>query len=263
MSRDGVGREDRAWAWRILGITAGAIALTWLAVVAVDVLDLFGSRQRLLVDRRSNISLYRHLADNNRPLEWVQWLLLIGGSVCAGLSGGTVWERGDRRAAARLTGLAAFLGVLAVKDAGSPRNVIRGYAAEVGGDRAELLAEVVVFGLVGMFGLLVFVGVWRAASGHRIVRRLLLAGYGAYGLAAGMSITRHAWYEPAGEWVLANVFQGRATQIDRAGWFFMDSLVEETVELIAIGFLVASTAAWLQRIRAEAQPERAQVGSGV
>ena len=229
--------------WWALGTALVVTGTAWAGVLAVDVLDVGGVRERLFVAREADMPhLYIHLADNNRPLEWVQWILLIVGSVTSGLASGRWLERGERDRAMRVGGLAILLGLLAIKDAGSPRHVIRAYVLDWFGETAMYLAELTVFGVVAAVALVVFVRLLPLARLDRPTGRLLIIGYSTYAVAALMSATRTFWYQDTGLWIQRNVFRDRMLQAfyeEGQGYMFMDSIVEESVELLAIGLLVA------------------------
>ena len=122
--------------------------------------------------------------------------------------------------------------------------------AEVSRDAGRL----VVFAIIGavMLGVLLwFRDQW---SQWPSVRRMLLAGYVTYGVAAGASVPFNlvgAGYQSVGDTLLATLFGGRLSRLpepvwgaetDNTGYVFMDLVVEESIEVLAAALL--ATAAW-------------------
>lgn len=189
------------------------------------------------------------------PSEHLSWLLLgaaaLLGAASAGRSSG---------ADARFWAWFAFGAILLlIEDAGNTSHrfardldVFAGqvFGFEVSRDGGRL----VVFAILGavMLGVLLrFRDQW---SRWPSVRRMLLAGYVLYGVAAGASVPFNllgAGYQSVGDTLLATLFGGQLSRLpepiwgatsDNTGYVFMDLVVEESIEVLAAALL--ATAAW-------------------
>jgi len=193
--------------------------------------------------------LWFHLFREGGPSEHLSWLLLgaaaLLGAASAGRSSG---------ADARFWAWFAFGAVLLlIEDAGNTSHRFARFMnmfAEVSRDAGRL----VVFAIIGavMLGVLLwFRDQW---SQWPSVRRMLLAGYVTYGVAAGASVPFNlvgAGYQSVGDTLLATLFGGRLSRLpepvwgaetDNTGYVFMDLVVEESIEVLAAALL--ATAAW-------------------
>lgn len=222
------------------------VALLWSAVVLVDVFDVFGSRTLLFVRGDELVerpALFRRLFDNQSLVEWLQWGSLVGASVAAGFAAGRLHVLRGRRAAAPVLCLAAFVGGLVAKDAGSPRHVLRRELYELTGSSfVRAVSELAVFAVVGVLGAAVLVAIWPIVRDAPRARNPLLGGYLAYGLAAGMSASTldGIWYPAAGAFVQRTVFGDRMLEFGSRDFYLMDSLVEESIELFAAALLLVA-----------------------
>ena len=158
----------------VLILACGLVLAAWSLVLAVDVFDAFGLRGALATTASDAPHLYFPLADDRLPLEWAQWTLLVIGSVAASVAAGRLAERLPGSGAWRSAAFGLLLGMLAVKDAGNPRHVVRRYAGELLGDTARLAVELLAFAVT------VFVVLWLSETGdwlleHAFASRMLEA----------------------------------------------------------------------------------------
>ena len=239
---------ERASAW-VLRTVLAYLAVVWALVVAIDFAQLV-ARPTLLW-----WSLFHEAA----PTEMLQWLCLAG----AVLTAAHLWGRGAGMGwpqAAAYGVLAVGLAVMLLEDAGNIRHRVgrivfidllgHATASSVAKNLFELCFYSALAGLM----------VWpflrhgrRMPLGLRAAA-LLLAGYAAYALAAFTSATRYIgdWYVRAGgairtatgaegpAWdALADELAGRPWPAVTVEFWIMDGLVEETLELIGAGCLLA------------------------
>ncbi len=80
-------------------------------------------------------------------------------------------------------------------------------------------------------------------------KHLFLSGYFFYGLAAFASASRHIgnWYAVVGTKILDFIISGRelSWSASSLGFFFMDLVVEESMELMGATFLLAAVLVYL------------------
>lgn len=222
--------------WLPLAIASSALLLVLAAVVAVDVaFGLDGMEW----------PLWYHLYQEGGPVELMQWLLLLAGALLASATAGRTCGVEQRVSGAFAAGLA----LLAIEDAGNPSHLFRVYL-----DTAW--ARLPVFLLLAGIMLAVLPGLWNLGSRGYNTRTPLVIGYFAYGSAALLSqsyVVVPDSYPILGDWILDRIFAGELAPLPEAIWgsdtvaeatsiVFMDSLVEESIELLAAGLLC--TVSW-------------------
>jgi len=189
------------------------------------------------------------------PSEHISWLLLgaaaLLGAASAGRSSG---------ADAKFWAWFAFGSILLlIEDAGNTSHrfasYLNNFTRQAFGFEVSLEAgRLVVFAILGAVMLGVLLRFREQWSQWPSVRRMLLAGYVTYGLAAGASVPFNlvgVGYQSVGDTLLATLFGGRLSRLpepiwgadtDNTGQVFMDLVVEESIEVLAAALL--ATAAW-------------------
>lgn len=230
----------------------GWLLLGWLMFFAVDVGNVFGSRD--MVEARLNYpGLWFTFFNEGGPVELMQWacLGLAGFYMC--IVGGSLCERRRTVQASfwMLMGLAVI--VLLIEDAGDPRFQIRAYSARLtGSDSVGKLAEIVclmVYAGIPLYAL--------ARFGRSILKPLrvsipLLLGFMAYGLVGVMSAVKQIddeIYRRMGAFVADGLAAGRLLRFDTGfhplEHWLMDLLVEESIELFAAVMFLAAICAFV------------------
>jgi len=245
----------------------GGLALAWLGVFLVDVLDLFGAGTALyeaMQDRApSRAWFWVIMFTEGGPVEMMQWLLL---AVAAGLafhlhgrlSGHNSLNREDLRARLfwLLMGIAFLL--MLIEDAGNARHWIRQAVSGILGGKAGEISEFLYYAALAAVPLSALAVFGRSILRLPGTRVFMIGGFFFYALAAGGSAMRGYWYEIAGEWLHIKVFGGalRVVEvgIEAHGFWLMDYLVEESLELIGATLLAAAAATALCRGRTPAMP---------
>lgn len=252
--------RDEWWLRRGPGIvvagTLGLLALSWLAVLAVDVLDLFGLRDFLFVRRASEYPYaFYHLFADNHPVEWAQWLLLVSAVVTVGVAAGML--RARREVAWGVVLLALALAVVALQDSGNQRHVAADLAAGVGGQTAATLVSLAMLAAAGLLALGGLLAAWPALRYRPAARNMFLAGYAVYGLMGVLDARSDVWYHRAGAAVLERGLGGRVLDAPASWepglleWLVMDAFVEESLELAAAGLLAAAALLLLRAVTVE------------
>lgn len=236
----------------LFGLLA-VLLLTWTLVLTVDVFNILGARDRVFTQGETDFPhVYFHWANNQGPIEWFQWAFLVAGSVGAGIAAGIRFQCASLHLAKAIAFFSLLLGVLAVKDAGSPRHIIAGHVESVTGEQLALVSQLLVLLAMGSVALMALFLLFPYLPRQTSERRYLLVGSLSYGVAASMSATSFLWYERAGEWILRVPFRGRVLEApvlwegQGQGTMFMDTVVEESVELVGAGFLAATALAILR-----------------
>jgi hypothetical protein len=255
--------------WILLLVVAALLPAATITLF----IDVLGSDDWL--EGRLVPLFWYHIFLEKGPIETMQWFFLgVSILACGALWGHTVAARTGARAAYRFnspeTGwflLGSGFVLLILEDAGNIRHEARAQVVKILGTDANTTALVVEltfytgFSLVMLSGLLLTWRQWRLQGGAW--KRLLL-GFFAYGVAGFSSASRNVsgWYERVG---LAMIEQFGVAQDVRwqqaaetvggmpaLGFYLMDLALEESLELLAAGFLLSALVHELVRQRSVA-----------
>lgn len=254
----------------VLALGIGGIVGALGLFLVVDVLDVLGSRTALGRWYGGNLRLWVHLYENGGLVEWMQWGFLAATTLLAASMAGREGLRGAVPSG-RFWGLLSLAAVLMlIEDAGDPRHRLAGHLVTLAGGRprlelaGQLVGEGVVFGFVAAPALvaLAWIGSMRE---DRAVFRLLLGGYAFYAVAALSSFlssvrsSGEGWYHAVGAWVDHTLLGGRLIPYwDHTGFWLMDRVYEESLELAGATLLCAAVVAYRTR---EPPGDRSENGS--
>lgn len=247
----------------LLVLVIGYLVATWLLVLAVDFFNVF-DLQRVLVESNERVPLlWWVLFREAGATEWLQRLVLIAGMFATLLIRRDALHRSEGRARLAFSVLTAGLFVMFVEEAFNFRHIVGETWLAPGENMTHpvrIVWELTFYSLLGM--AMVVPVAWLYLTG-RIRRlptvRLLGIGYMLYGMAAVASATRHVsdWYRQVGDWLVERLgiltLPGwevaasgaeQARQVDpdfywTPGFLLMDAFLEESLELLAAGLLVA------------------------
>lgn len=250
----------------VIALVLCYLLLMWGAFFLIDAYDLFGVRAVLHAWEITD-PFWFHLNRQGSITELLQWVTLGATAFAAGVVRG----RGAANPAHvrgvvfwTLMGVAAVL--MLIEDAGDPRHRLTDYVLTFAAmTRAEELGRYLVFAVeLFYFSLLASIPLY-ALLRHglffryfRKVKIYLLTGFLAYGAASVFSVTSYLndWYIRAGGFV-HNVLAGG--QLYRVDWpytayhvhefWLMDLLVEESIELLGAGALLAAALSYIQVLR--------------
>ena len=229
------------------------VLVAWAAMVAVDVLQIAGSRPTPLW-----VLLF-----NDGLVEWIQWLLLPATVFASGFLVARLLDSSDRGAANFFLFFGIGLALMLIEDAGDIRHAIRSLVHLSIGDRilgvqTGLVVEVPYFLLLAAVPLYALARYGRYVWGHTRTRRLLVAGYGLYAVAAGASAFRILgdFYVVTGRWIDDNLFAGRLAvpsgqSQQYAHFYLVDGPIEESVETIAAACLLGVALAFASQFHEE------------
>jgi len=244
------------------------LLMTWGVFFLIDAFDVFGVRA-FMHERGITDPFWFHLFRQASLTEVLQWVALGGTAFAAGVIRGRAGLNGEGVSAGRafwtLMGIAALL--MLIEDAGDPRHRLTDYVTTfTGHTRVEEIGrqlvtymEVVYFSLLAAIPLYAFFRYGLALRRHRKVMAYLLAGFAAYGAASIFSVTSYMndWYIKAGGFVHRVLAAGQLYRVDWPyteyhvhEFWLMDLLVEETIELLGAGALLAAALSYLQVLEA-------------
>lgn len=240
----------------LITLVALWLLVAWSVFLAVDIYEW--------IDLGLNRPVWT-LLFNDRPIEWTQWFILAAAAAMSGYLGGRLDGRGEAKAGRFFTLLALGLGFMLIEDAGDIRHVLNQEAARLVGAKifglpASFLVEAPYFLAVAGVPLYALAryghSIWWAVS----ARFYLLGGFLLYGLAAGGSLLSNLAHSYV---ILGGLFDilllgsrlppipGRTQEYSY--FFFADSALEESVELLAITMLLAAMLAFVSNLHARRQ----------
>ncbi len=240
----------------VFGFALAYLGLAWLISYLGDVHNFLGLTDRLINRGAERPFMWYYLFMEGSPTEWLQWCYLGATVLMSGILGGQLAAKRQWLPARFFTLLGVGTTIMLMEDAGNLRHQIKYYIRLIFGDtmRLGIAVELVFYGLLGLFLLYILVRYARVIWQQRTTRRFLLFGYGAYALAALASATRHIadWYDHFGNWLLQiaglyELMNARfiPTNVPRPiGFYIMDFLVEESIELMAASALLAGVVAY-------------------
>ncbi|MFO8059752.1 MAG: hypothetical protein R6U70_03730 [Bacillota bacterium] len=259
------GRSHRIWERiqpvHVFGLAAAYLAFAWLISYLGDVHNVLALTDRLINRGAERPFMWYYLFTEGSPTEMLQWSYLTATVVFCGYLIGQLAERGHGGAARFFILMAVGTGIMLMEDAGNIRHRIKYYIRLTFGDTMLLgiAVELVIYALLGALMIYALARFWRYPWRHRETRYYLISGYLLYAAASIASATRHIgdWYDHAGHWLLraCGLFEPftalfTPTDVGRPiGFYIMDFLVEESVELIGAGALCTAVFAYIKEIR--------------
>ncbi|MDV6013719.1 hypothetical protein [Haloechinothrix sp. LS1_15] len=255
--------ERGHWPWllrvrpqQVLLATAAFLATVWAVFLAVDIVNLGGIGDSLSGPVWSGLF-------NRGVTEVVQWVLsALTVAAAAYLAGALAF--GERRwpaAASFFFLLAIGLGLMLIEEAGDVRHLIGAWVSGTFGDTIlgthhALFAHAPVFAIIAWFPVYALLRygkhIWRVPG----VRRYLVAAYSTYGVVASTALLAHVglFYVKLGavidRWVFGGRFPPEPGQPEGlAHYFLVDSVLEESIELIAPALMLAMVLAFARALR--------------
>ncbi len=242
----------------VFGFALGYLVLAWLISYFGDAHNFLSLQERLINRGRERPFMWYFLFMEGSPTEMLQWTYLVGTVLLCGYLSGQLWAKKYFPASRFFLLLGIGTSIMLMEDAGNLRHQIKYYVRLIFGDTMiiGMGTEIVFFSLLGVLMLYAFVKYWRYPWQSRKTRRYMIGGYLAYVVAVTASATRHFgdWYDHAGEWflkVLGLLEPMNALFVPYSGgrpigFYIMDFLVEESIELMGASALCAAILAYLR-----------------
>lgn len=245
-----------------LALTCLYLLFAWGAVIAVDIHRLGGLPDKLLHDPDRHPLLWVNLFDEGGPTERLQWLLLACGViVCL-----TAWARARNDERSKLAVMWLVIGagtaLMLVEDSLDIRHILAErifFGTRDGRHVPKALWELAFFGLLGAAMTGPMVVLLRRIRPRRRVISLVAGAYAVYAVAAVSSALRHAAniYVVVGSWIIETGTLARLPAWQNTGEalasvtdgldstsalavLIMDLWIEESLELLGAGLLVAA-----------------------
>ncbi len=251
----------------IVSIVIVYLVAAWITFYLVDVNNFLGLRSLLIsTGALKPPVVWYHLFREGGLTEIMQWSLLAGTAYYSRLLGKEFRASGNKKAASFwfLLSLAAFF--MFLEDAVNVRHALSflarllfyGYHPQL----IRTIAETIYFVALGSIPLYALFRYGQTVWGDKGTRRFLLAGFTAYAIAVGASVSRFVadWYNAAGHFIHNAV--GRGSLLLPAGWqvadlefFLMDWIVEESIEIVGAAALFAATLTYFSKLTGMAEPQ--------
>lgn len=228
------------------------IALAWMIFLAIDIYGW--------VDFGMNRPAWM-LLFNDRPIEWTQWFLFVFAIAGAGYLAGRLDEARQAMVARFFFVFAIGLGLMMIEDAGDIRHVLsreveRVFGSEIFGVRHNFVVEAPYFLAIASVPLYALIRYGKYVWEYTTTRTYLLIGFAFYGIASvGSAVSNLAHSYVAVGAFIDIVFLGERLSplAGRSQGFtyflFVDSAVEESIELIGITMFVAALLAFAHSVR--------------
>ena len=245
----------------VFGFALGYLALAWLVSYYGDAHNFLSLQERLINRGRERPFMWYFLFMEGSPTEMLQWAYLAGTVVLCGYLSGQLRAKKYFPPSRFFLLLGVGTSIMLMEDAGNLRHQIKYYVRLIFGDTMILGmgTEIVFYLLLASLLLYAFVKYWRYPWQSWQTRYYMIGGCLFYAVAAIASATRHFrdWYDHAGEWILKVL--GLSETVNAlfipysggrdAGFYIMDFLVEESIELMGASALCAAILAYLREFQ--------------
>ncbi len=265
---------------RIFAISLLFVLLSFLAFYLIDLRNIYGARDALFETSGAYFFFsyqpffFQHWGRNSGFAEIIQWTFLGGSSVVASFCAAKMHNVNKKLFRFWIIISIAFL-LMLIEDAGNLRHTLMSYIQWIFEERDQgimgTLTEFTYFAILGGIPLYALIRYWSEIKNFTKTKIYLLIGFAFYALAASLSFLGTAlegllpknlytvmgerFYEFAltlGDPQLQSIWE----EWNSGSWFkieffLFDSLIEENLEIIASGALLAACVAFLLYITKE------------
>jgi len=251
--------------WTVFIAAAASVLLAWLLFYLIDLRNAFGLRGWIMDLPEESFFFgvepffFQHWFRNGGPAEIIQWLLLGGTALLSGFIAGRAYGR-FRAVGAFWLILGIGIVLMLLEDAGDPRHTLRSYVQAFIGERDQgtygTIFEALYFLVLAAFPIYAIARYGRILAGDKRVRNLIIVAFACYFLATTLSFAGSAFTNIFGTNFYTE-FGGRLRELfvgigdEHVGpfwdswdaqqhwsfvsFFLMDSLVEESIEVVGAG----------------------------
>jgi len=253
----GTSRRFQISEWLLVAVLA-YLFVTWLVFLLHDVRAWLPFVATILSAETEVPFFFYHVFGEGGPTELVQWFTLGAAVIVCGYLYGREAANGQTARTRFFMFVATGLCLMLIEDAGNIRHHISAFTTELStytryANPVRILTEFGVYALIGSLMVFPLLRYWRSLQLRGCIRFYILAGYLAYAAASILSASRHIyeWYERVGETIidhlpLANPDIWMTTSVHLSerglptlGFWLMDYLMEESLELLAASLLLA------------------------
>lgn len=229
--------------------------------------NIFGLNDWLIVTYEDDHPIFWvQMFKEASPTEYIQWFYL-GISVLSSLAMFTLILKRNNKISRPWLFLSIGLAIMFAEDVFNLRHKLTGFVniKYFNVTRQEWIysplrsyIEFLVYVLLAVIMVIALVYIFKDKRLSMLGKKLLIAGYFFYGVAAFASATRHlggehGWYVEVGRFVLLRLYPNNWIPLIEAdpfyGLAFMDYLVEESIELLGAAFLLAALIVFITLIK--------------
>jgi len=213
------------------------LSIFWLGMYLIDFQNIFGIS--------SDQGFWWHAFRNRGPVEIGQWAVMSMIVVTSGRIAGIYEERKDRGGKILWLLVAATFAMMVIEDAGDPRHIQGRYFVHFW-DINKNIVEAGFFAVMIFPIIFGFLRYWNKAFRFVEARMYLIIGGLFYATAAGTSLFRwiNDFYRRVGNRISDLFFGGSIP-----GFFLMDFVFEESLELMAGSIFLAGTYLYLCHLK--------------
>ena len=226
----------------------------WILIIAVDVYNIFGIQNILIASNIEYPLLWIHMFDEASPTEMLVWLLLGLSIIVFSYNAGNYLYK-NKHLSSFCIFMAIGLMLMLLEDAGNPSHKFNHWMHTLSIGPNWFNYRIIIFMFIGFFPLFAFVRYYKELLKVNKTRKYLLIGFFAYGIATlfSMADAFWGWYGSVGVFIHKQVLNELLILNDldlwKLGWWFMDNVVEETLELIgAVALLASAISIWEERV---------------
>jgi hypothetical protein len=237
------------------GIIAGIVAVFWVIFIVHDLIRTSG--ETVLNP------MWAELFDNQGPIEWLQWFVLVIAVVLSGFLAGKLTG-----GPSRFFLLMAFsIALIFLEDASDLRFMLyleyasKWLGSDVGGVATRVFSDTVYSALILVLPTYTLVRYGRYIWPERGPRNYMLAGFGFYAIATGLSALRHVdgFYQDLGEAIDTWLMFGRWPSSvyvppDMTYFYVVDAFLKENLEIFGAASFLAMILAYASLHRAPGTP---------
>ncbi len=219
-----------------------------IVVILIDVFDLAGIRSFMESVGVPSPRIWVHIFDEKGFTEWLQWLSL------SLLALSTIFVSGQLIKMDKLLGYFwFFIGIVAIifllEDGANTSHTFQRYMSYLVSDSSILNSRIIVYIAYMGFAIIPIIKYFKNIYSYRRSFKYLIAGYIFYGFAAIKSVFLGVFginREILGTYILNDLLKGilnysySPASGRTLGCVFMDSVIEEPIELFAIVLLLCA-----------------------
>lgn len=241
-------RKNIKYGETVLGLIAGYLLVSYFVIYLFDIRGLGNLGETM------DSPIWAHIFQEAGPTELLQWLTLGSFSIVSAYVAG-LYKQLMRFTESKMWFFMAILGIiLVIEDAGNTSHIVRNFFGTIGLDTLRNLGRLMVYGVYGavaVYPLALYFIKQKSVLNSSKNFKYILIGYTLYAIVAFTSASQSAltvWYAPIGDYLLDTIGNGSLSftlpvdhWADSAGHLFMDTVVEESVELLSASFLLAGS----------------------
>ncbi|SCZ08400.1 hypothetical protein [Alkaliphilus peptidifermentans] len=240
---------ERIQPWHIFSLTLLYLVVAWLLSYFIDIRNIFNLQR--YIQRFDRGFLWFQLFKEAQITEMLQWTFLGASVLLCGFIWGKLSGKGSKYTAKFFMFLGIGLAIMFMEDAGNVRHNIKEYTYFFfgRGQTVATLTELAFYSVLGaimMFAIIKYgTYIWHSKK----TRFYLIIGFVSYGVISIASATRdiNDWYLKTGDWLHQVVLNNAMAErfYGSVGFFLMDFLIEESVELIGASALFTALFSFL------------------